>query len=553
MGGPTVIGGALRCAEVFQEQVLLSAVDHEGAYRSLPVREPSECGLVMPGDPPTLWSHFALPFGSVGSVWGYLRVADVVSFLTITLLFMFAAHYVDDFFSLERSSTAALSVAMFQTFHRSLGFRMKEEKSKEPRAAQTLLEVKEGFALLSTERNRPVVHLYADAFVTLHGVRRTANKWLQDLPPLQELSPSTNGFGALVVIPGRPPVGFRGEVPLEVLADLASSRAYIFWLEALAQVLSLATVCDLVDAHVCCWVDNTSAEHALNKGYSKDLRLSAIIGAFWVWTASRSLSVSFHRVPSSENISDGISRGDLQELRAVAGTFHEVSFQKAWPILRQFEADYKNYEEEFAQLADYKNYEEEFAQLVCLIRHGAFSGGIPDALLEHYQVDLSAPSKPGQPKAARKEVQSDAKIASLVAMLPASADTCEEKQLFALTALRDFCCGAKEHRNAARRCGAVSRLLCLLGGECSEVVAAAAQTLRNLAADRAGATAVCEEGGVPLLLDVAKRGQSFPEAWRAASALANVAEFPELAPAVREAGAVPVLRSLSGQLPSSLQ
>ncbi|CAE7361260.1 lgrB [Symbiodinium sp. CCMP2456] len=190
---------------------------------------------------------------------------------------------------------------------------------------------------------------------------------------------------------------------------------------------------------------------------------------------------------------------------------------------------------------------------VCLIRHGAFSGGIPDALLEHYQVDLSAPSKPGQPKAARKEVQSDAKIASLVATLPASAESCEEKQLFALTALRDFCCGAKEHRNAARRCGAVSRLLCLLGGERSEVVAAAAQTLRNLAADRAGATAVCEEGGVALLLDVAKRGQNFPEAWRAASALANVAEFPELAPAVREAGAVPVLRSLSGQLPGSLQ
>ncbi|CAE7901197.1 gloA, partial [Symbiodinium microadriaticum] len=105
---------------------------------------------------------------------------------------------------------------------------------------------------------------------------------------------------------------------------------------------------------------------------------------------------------------------------------------------------------------------------VCLIRHGAFSGGIPDALLEHYQVDLSAPSKPGQPKAARKEVQSDAKIASLVATLPASAESCEEKQLFALAALRDFCCGAKEHRNAARRCGAVSRILRLLGGERSE-------------------------------------------------------------------------------------
>ena len=201
------------------------------------------------------------------------------------------------------------------------------------------------FALDSTERSKPVVHLYADAFVTLHGVRRTANKWLQDLPPLQELSQSTNGFGALVAISGRQPVGFRGEVPVEVLADLASSRAHIFWLEALAQVLSLAAV-----AHVCCWVDNTAAEHALNKGYSKDLRLSAIIGAFWVWAASRSLAVSFHRVSNSENISDGISRGDLQELPSVGGAFHEVSFKEVWPILQEFEADYKNCETEFAQL-----------------------------------------------------------------------------------------------------------------------------------------------------------------------------------------------------------
>ena len=53
---------------------------------------------------------------------------------------------------------------------------------------------------------------------------------------------------------------------------------------------------------------------------------------------------------SAENIADGISRGDLQELRTVAGTFHEVSFKEVWPILRQFKPDYKNYEEEFDQL-----------------------------------------------------------------------------------------------------------------------------------------------------------------------------------------------------------
>ena len=108
---------------------------------------------------------------------------------------------------------------------------------------------------------------------------------------------------------------------------------------------------------MCCWVDNTAAEHALNKGYSKDLRLSAIIGAFWVWAASGSLSVSFHRVSSSENISDGISRGDLQELQSVGGTFHEVSFKEVWPILQTFEADCKNYD----------NYETELAQLVACL------------------------------------------------------------------------------------------------------------------------------------------------------------------------------------------
>ena len=34
----------------------------------------------------------------------------------------------------------------------------------------------------------------------------------------------------------------------------------------------------------------------------------------------------------------------------VGGTFKEVSFKDAWPILMKFEADYKSYEEEFAPL-----------------------------------------------------------------------------------------------------------------------------------------------------------------------------------------------------------
>ncbi|CAE7810853.1 unnamed protein product, partial [Symbiodinium necroappetens] len=145
LGAPTVVAGALQCSTDFRSPPVLSAIDHEGAYRSITVRDPHECGLLLPGDPPTLWSHFSFPFGSVGSVWGYLRVADVVSFLSIALLLMFAAHYVDDFFSIEQAATASRAFAAFQAFHRMLGFRMKEEKSKPPDRQQTLLGIEWSF------------------------------------------------------------------------------------------------------------------------------------------------------------------------------------------------------------------------------------------------------------------------------------------------------------------------------------------------------------------------------------------------------------------------
>ena len=361
--GRSHCGCAISCSRHGTTPALLSAVDHEGAYRSLPVRDPHECGVLLPGTPPTFWSHFALPFGSVVSVWGYLRVADVAAFLSVTLLLTLAAHYVDDFFSVEQSLFAESSFATFQAFHRLLGFRMKEAKSKPPRNAHTLLGIDWTFAgdyvraepgqsrierLVSTiqgfldsdvmssaecspltgrlcftctwvfghvgrsflqplyfrqhhghpghskltprvrqalrqiqrllgpvqprfplqveARQCLVAHLYANAFITLRGVRRSARRWLSEEPPLQELRASTR---AVFAVPGKCPVAFRGEVPTFVLADLASSRAYIFWLEALAQVLSLLTVSQLVRHHVMCWINNTSAEHALNKGYSK--------------------------------------------------------------------------------------------------------------------------------------------------------------------------------------------------------------------------------------------------------------------------------------------
>ena len=258
----------------------------------------SYCLDLRPPSGSTLHSHLGL-WGQ----WSYLRIADVVAFLSVTLLLTFAAHYVDDFFSVEQAWSAESSFATFQAFHRLLGFRMKEAKSQTsshntdspghwcfdhdhvragpgparvvrlisaiqsfldademsasecsslagrlcftctwvfghvgrsflqplyfrqhhgnpghskltPRVRQALTQLQRllrqvrpmRFPLRVAERSSKVAHQCADAFITLHGVRRSARRWLHDNPPIQELRTSTNGFGAVFSGPGVRPV-----------------------------------------------------------------------------------------------------------------------------------------------------------------------------------------------------------------------------------------------------------------------------------------------------------------------------------------------------------
>eukprot|EP00434_Breviolum_minutum_P032933 symbB.v1.2.029134.t1/scaffold3148.1/size62448/3 len=74
---------------------------------------------------------------------------------------------------------------------------------------------------------------------------------------------------------------------------------------------------------------------------------------------------------------------------------------------------------------------------VCLIRNGAFTKNLPEALLEDLQVNLISPSKPGQPLATRKVVQPSERIVALVESLPEASREAEEREVFALTALRE--------------------------------------------------------------------------------------------------------------------
>ena len=71
-----------------------------------------------------------------------------------------------------------------------------------------------------------------------------------------------------------------------VLARSAPTKAYIFWLEAIAQVLTIVCVRQFRKRHVFCSVDNVASEHSLQKGYSKDPYFTRLLGAFWTWVAA---------------------------------------------------------------------------------------------------------------------------------------------------------------------------------------------------------------------------------------------------------------------------
>ena len=81
-------------------------------------------------------------------------------------------------------------------------------------------------------------------------------------------------------------------------------------------------------------IDNVAAEHALQKGCSKEAKFRKLLGAFWSWVAAKSLSLSFHRVTSAANASVGICRGDLFVSQELGCQQEQFPFDRAYKSLR---------------------------------------------------------------------------------------------------------------------------------------------------------------------------------------------------------------------------
>ncbi len=88
--------------------------------------------------------------------------------------------------------------------------------------------------------------------------------------------------------------------------------------EALGALIAMEELGELIRGwDVTFYIDNTAGEHCLRKAYSSSNFLAAIAGQFWKRAIELDVGVWINRVPSDDNISDPISRGDERIAKAL--------------------------------------------------------------------------------------------------------------------------------------------------------------------------------------------------------------------------------------------
>jgi hypothetical protein len=155
--------------------------------------------------------------------------------------------------------------------------------------------------------------------------------------PLQDIDLKDNGWGAVLITAGCPVQWLAGAVPPDIVAEAGHNAAYIYFLEAWAQVAALAAFQDQISAFPIFFCDNEAAKHALIKGYSKAPWVNASISAFWHLAARRQLHPWIERVSSKANLADPVSRHQPPDF--LSGIKIVWSDQTAFQLLRRAASD----------------------------------------------------------------------------------------------------------------------------------------------------------------------------------------------------------------------
>ena len=164
----------------------------------------------------------------------------------------------------------------------------------------------------------PQAIIYADAFYQPGETRYKAGHFPAEVP-VKPGSKGSNGWGFVVRI-GATVFYDCGTAPADFLDLFASRRTFIYVLEILAQVLALVTLSRHLPARWLAFIDNVAGQWALTKGYGRDESVNGVLAAFWSTAALAEWLPDFRRVPSKANVSDAVSRGDLDTAERMGWT-----------------------------------------------------------------------------------------------------------------------------------------------------------------------------------------------------------------------------------------
>ena len=131
----------------------------------------------------------------------------------------------------------------------------------------------------------------------------------------------------------------RGETPSDILSLFASRGAFIYFLEAWAQIIPALACLHLLGDRYIAFCDNEAAKHALIKGYGNDIPCNNLLGTYWAAHAISGTSPWMERVTTHANIADAVSRNDVSFAQSQGWLIAQLDLSKAYSILRRIATD----------------------------------------------------------------------------------------------------------------------------------------------------------------------------------------------------------------------
>eukprot|EP00438_Fugacium_kawagutii_P028772 Skav212378 [mRNA] locus=scaffold1983:157653:159377:+ [translate_table: standard] len=181
--------------------------------------------------------------------------------------------------------------------------------------------------------HQPPAVLYTDAFFVMKG--RVLKPGSDDIPTSwpTSLSPSfDNGLGLVFHNHCRPTFS-HWRVPAFVLKAYCSRKAFIYFLEVLAQLVATLLIIKSDVTLLVSFIDNAPGRHALLRGYCNDPCICRLLAVYWRLVARAGLHIHMDWVPSSLNISDKVSRQDFSEMDFLQASWLQLQLDDLWNIL----------------------------------------------------------------------------------------------------------------------------------------------------------------------------------------------------------------------------